>query len=1137
MEKKCKIHHNLEKFDEFQIKKQLNISDYEFSSKNKKDIIFYMMGAYYTYSEKFGTIIHINGNLDKNDNPIHLQVHGFSPHFYIRIPSNWTRKHVDELCLALNAAIIDNVKNSKSKETRELQNIVKNREANHAGVLIKNWAVIEAEEFAPYTGESTSNFIDVTLEHPKFVRIARSLIDDKNNCSWHPHFITNDLKSPIITTFESDIDFIIRFLIDKKFKPCTWFQIDAKNYNLIEEQKITPGNNHDKYTLKRESNCELEVMVKCDDIIPINNDEEDDYDEEKKKKDEEYKKKIPDLTIAAFDIECLTSGLMFPTAEIDPVLQISVILWNRELGNNYKRYLFALKETDEIKGNDHVFWYDHEIDMIRNFRKFILSVDPDVLTHHNGSLFDFPYLLKRSKQLGLENFDKLGRSMYRGIYTKTQVVKHFERGTITIPGRINLDIMTKANQDDPKLEEANLPSLSKKYLKGDTKEEFLIELIAMCQRTKEGRTRMGRYCMKDSFLVMEILRKRKMLLTSLATSKLCNVTVQTILDRSLGAKVQGLLLRECNKTVKIEDNKRIKLKKKLKMSKNINDYSKNKSDQTKNNKDDEYDDELIFSGGGRSAQNLSKKSDSTKTKTTTNSTVKKIKYKGATVLAPVAGAYDYCKVVCLDFSSMYPSIMILKNLCFLTLVTDETIEKLGLKEGEDYWRLPEYVIEHDEFISKKDPNRPAFLLPHIKKGLIPEVETSLKIYRTLIRMEAELVVSKIETLKQKLKTIKTNGIEEKKLKEKLEDEIFELELEYDILDATQLAIKIIMNGIYGITGDETSPYHLEEIASTVTGEGRGMIMKIKFETERKFQKKNGYYFNTEVIYGDTDSIFVAILDAIVSVPEASTLGGIMASYITLNFFKPPVKLDFEKVYTNLVLIKSKHYYGTKWLITQENPILEIKGLEMIKRGDCLYIKETCKKAIEKYCLENDLDGALKYIQERRELLKNQDVLIFQLIEKKKIGKLIEEYGREIKVIDKKTGRESVKKGGIPPIVALSLREWEKEKLIAKQKNLPVPKPAKPGTIVTYVNIKISNGNSKSKGDSIESALKVLRDDIPIDYDCYLKDLDKRLLKYFGMQIFKKFSGNNVFQEKENLKQRKFKFNINGKRKIKEKDDE
>lgn len=62
-------------------------------------------------------------------------------------------------------------------------------------------------------------------------------------------------------------------------------------------------------------------------------------------------------------------------------------------------------------------------------------------------------------------------------------------------------------------------------------------------------------------------------------------------------------------------------------------------------------------------------------------------YEGATVIEPKKGYYD-APIATLDFSSLYPSIMMAHNLCYTTLLDKHTIDRLKLVKGVDYIQTP-----------------------------------------------------------------------------------------------------------------------------------------------------------------------------------------------------------------------------------------------------------------------------------------------------------------------------------------------------------------------------------------------------------------------------------------------------------------
>ena len=62
-------------------------------------------------------------------------------------------------------------------------------------------------------------------------------------------------------------------------------------------------------------------------------------------------------------------------------------------------------------------------------------------------------------------------------------------------------------------------------------------------------------------------------------------------------------------------------------------------------------------------------------------------YEGATVIEPKKGFYDV-PIATLDFSSLYPSIMMAHNLCYTTWLDKNAIERLGLVKDVDYTQTP-----------------------------------------------------------------------------------------------------------------------------------------------------------------------------------------------------------------------------------------------------------------------------------------------------------------------------------------------------------------------------------------------------------------------------------------------------------------
>ena len=128
----------------------------------------------------------------------------------------------------------------------------------------------------------------------------------------------------------------------------------------------------------------------------------------------------PGLTHLCFDIETYNPNIA-PRPDIDPCIMISY-------ANNERSGVITTKPIDR----PFVTLCKDEKSMILEFVKVIKELDPDIIVGYNSSNFDLPYLMKRSKKLGI-HFDitRYGEEAREEHHGLIQSVK--------IPGRINLD--------------------------------------------------------------------------------------------------------------------------------------------------------------------------------------------------------------------------------------------------------------------------------------------------------------------------------------------------------------------------------------------------------------------------------------------------------------------------------------------------------------------------------------------------------------------------------------------------------------------------------------------------------------------------------------------------------------------------
>jgi DNA polymerase delta subunit 1 len=179
-------------------------------------------------------------------------------------------------------------------------------------------------------------------------------------------------------------------------------------------------------------------------------------------------------------------------------------------------------------------------------------------------------------------------------------------------------------------------------------------------------------------------------------------------------------------------------------------------------------------------------------------------YEGATVLEPEKGYYKI-PIATLDFASLYPSIMQAYNLCYSTLIDPKDVPKV------------------DAALYKKSENGHVFVHSHVKKGILPSILDEL--------------LSARKRAKKDMKNAATD-------------------FERAVQNGRQLALKVSANSVYGFTGATVGQLPCVPVASSVTSYGRILLLETKKFVTGKYTKANGYAYDAEVIYGDTDSVMV-----------------------------------------------------------------------------------------------------------------------------------------------------------------------------------------------------------------------------------------------------------------------------------------
>lgn len=313
-------------------------------------------------------------------------------------------------------------------------------------------------------------------------------------------------------------------------------------------------------------------------------------------------------------------------------------------------------------------------------------------------------------------------------------------------------------------------------------------------------------------------------------------------------------------------------------------------------------------------------------------------YEGAIVLPPKIGMYLDQPVPVLDFNSLYPSNMIAYNLSPDTLVyikkynedgkmisVQGTDERTFAKQGHTI-----NTISYDEIEDKGTELEKTYKI--ICGFAQPNQENS----RTI-----GLLPMTLDTLLKKRK-------ETRKRMEETEDDS-----QKSVLNGLQLAYKIVANSVYGQCGSKTSPIRSIEVAACTTAAGRDRIKDAKAIVESEF--------NGEVIYGDTDSIFVKFPTKDLS--ESMKLAQAAAERITAYIDRKPYKIEYEKTFYPFILFCRKRYVGMMYEDDPTKCKRKSMGIATKRRDNAPIVKDVFGGALDILMASRDIKLAQSFVQD------------------------------------------------------------------------------------------------------------------------------------------------------------------------------
>ena len=574
-------------------------------------------------------------------------------------------------------------------------------------------------------------FLKVVVISPHFVKPARTVLES-GSFLWYVD--DNGVPVPGVQpekyqVFEANIPFALRYMIDVEQMGPSWVTLPKTKYirwDCKEEDRATYA--------------DMEVMTTADDVLV------------RSSNDPEWAGHAP---VRSVTFDCEMDGLdgRFPRPDHaggDPVICISVRVSNEvpdqskqvvgdvlfswgltaDIGLSHMMCYYSTvsdhpDDVEEvvaeltsselkykrcglsrIKKGSYAYWTPHdEATMLRQFREFIIHIArPFVITGYNVNNFDLPYLFKRASCLGIgAGFDCLGWIKGQRTKVKQKVFSSKAFGSrvnhdVKMPGRLVVDALHLIQRTHKQRSFSLNGSLERhlgtdksgnpNYVKADVPHEMIGFLW---NHSPESRARVAYYCHYDVVLSRMLYDKLYLYLDNAELAGAAGVPTEYVVNRGLQIRVLSLLIRKAKVYLLVCP---------------VASDDKNHVDEDK--------------------------------------------YKGATVIEPIPGFYED-PVDTLDFTSLYPTIMIAHNLCYCTMISEETATN-----GED----PSLTMDQLYRIAT-DQGLAEFAKQSVRIGIFPMVLQGLLAARNkakaMVKKHAGTSMAKVYDLRQNALKLNANA--------------------------------------------------------------------------------------------------------------------------------------------------------------------------------------------------------------------------------------------------------------------------------------------------------------------------------------------------------------------------------------------
>ncbi len=344
-------------------------------------------------------------------------------------------------------------------------------------------AIEEVEKFLP-TGysEKPAKLLKLTVRNPQDVPVLRETL----------------LKDGLIeASFDSDILFRYRFMVDHEIRGMSWISCDVEK--TFTKTVKTPAYHATK-------------------IIPVNKGEN------------------TQMKYMAFDIECLQADTRRPIdSKKDMIIMISVCFEPAHRGNRSVVLVAKPYHADDVMG------FKDEKEMLEEFLKLIEAYDPDIVTGYNINTFDMPYLLNRLKNHNIAPL--FGRCNDKTVYTKEMAATT----ECHVPGRIVADPYQILRRDPwIRFHRYDLNTIATALLNEKKMDVAYRDIQKLWEGDRMQTNRLIEYARKDAELSLRLLVEKGMLDKFFELSKISGLLVQDCFGGQ-STRIENLLMHEFRK--------------------------------------------------------------------------------------------------------------------------------------------------------------------------------------------------------------------------------------------------------------------------------------------------------------------------------------------------------------------------------------------------------------------------------------------------------------------------------------------------------------------------------------------------------------------------------------------------------------